>query len=112
MQDPPIKAAETAGDLERVGGLFLEYTRSGDFDLCFQDFPRELAGLPGEYAPPFGTTLLALTKKRDGRLRYAAPGYRPLDGVGRRPPPLVDFREIEPCRSNPVAGALFMELTL
>lgn len=49
-----------ASDLEAVRGLFRKYAGSLGFDLGFQDFEQELAGLLGGYAPPRGRLLLAL----------------------------------------------------
>ncbi len=47
------------GDMPLVRTLFEEYGRSLGIDLSFQDFDRELASLPGKYAPPDGTVILA-----------------------------------------------------
>lgn len=44
-------------DLVQVKSLFSEYSTC--IDLSFQDFDREFATLPGEYAPPSGCILLA-----------------------------------------------------
>lgn len=55
-----IVRAVTGEDIARAKSLFLEYASSLGFDLCFQDFEQELAGLPGDYAAPSGALLLAL----------------------------------------------------
>jgi putative acetyltransferase len=51
--------AATDEDLTIIRYLFREYAATLGFDLCFQDFNAELAGLPGDYAPPRGRLILA-----------------------------------------------------
>ena len=51
--------AQTPGQIAQARELFLEYAQSLGFSLCFQNFDDELAGLPGDYAPPAGRLLLA-----------------------------------------------------
>jgi putative acetyltransferase len=44
---------------EEIVALLQEYERQIGVSLCFQNFAAELAGLPGAYAPPGGTFILA-----------------------------------------------------
>ncbi|MGD0566867.1 MAG: GNAT family N-acetyltransferase [Candidatus Sulfotelmatobacter sp.] len=152
-----IFQAESPAQIAQARELFLEYAQSLGFSLCFQNFDQELAGLPGDYAPPGGRLLLA---EYDGQLAacvalhklesrvcemkrlYLRPAFRGK-GLGRVlaeriivearqigyqrmrldtvEPVMKDavamyrklgFKEIAPYCSNPITGALYMELEL
>ena len=51
--------ADSPAQVARARELFIEYAQSLGFSLCFQNFDKELAGLPGDYAPPEGRLILA-----------------------------------------------------
>jgi len=80
-----------------VQELFKEYACSLDFDLCFQNFDKELAELPGEYAPPDGRLIVAINETKvvgcvalrkiingicEMKRLYVRPAYR-SKGIGR-----------------------------
>ena len=54
-----LTRAETDEQVEQARTLFKEYEAATGVDLCFQNFAQELAGLPGDYAPPAGRLILA-----------------------------------------------------
>src|SRR3954466_949011 len=54
-----LEQAVTSEQIALARTLFQEYGASLGFSLCFQNFDKELAGLPGDYAPPKGRLLLA-----------------------------------------------------
>ncbi len=94
-----LLSPEEAHEIDAVRAIFRDYANSLGIDLDFQDFEGELAGLPGEYAEPRGTLLLALVdpvnvkeeagrqaptlKRADGTLAHVAGccALRPLDSA-------------------------------
>jgi putative acetyltransferase len=158
-QNDPLQfiGVQSAAQIRQARELFLEYAQSLGFSLCFQSFEKELAGLPGDYAPPNGRLLLAeyegqlagciaLHKLEDGicemKRLYLRPRFRGK-GLGRAladqiiaearqigyqrmrldtVEPLmknavamyrrIGFREIAAYCTNPIVGALYMELVL
>jgi putative acetyltransferase len=55
-----ILQADFQKQLSQIRKILGEYATSLGFDLHFQEFEREVAQLPGEYAPPGGRLLLAV----------------------------------------------------
>jgi putative acetyltransferase len=70
-----LTSPATPQDIETLRGLFREYAQTLGVDLCFQQFDKELAELPGEYALPRGALLLATV---NGQAAGCC-GLRPLD---------------------------------
>ena len=149
--------AESPKQIAQARELFLEYAQSLGFSLCFQNFDKELANLPGDYAPPDGRLLLAEHETQLAgcvALHKLAPGICEMKRLYLRPqfrgkglgrvltdhiiaearqigyhrmrldtvePVMKDavamyrklgFQEIAPYCSNPIPGALYMELEL
>jgi ribosomal protein S18 acetylase RimI-like enzyme len=66
-----IIQALTEETLSQAQALFREYGRMPGVAPCVQDFEREVAALPGSYAPPGGRLLLAIADS-SGNLEGAA----------------------------------------
>ena len=66
--------------LDAVAALFRAYAAFLSIDLARQGFAAELAGLPGDYAPPRGALLIA---RGDDGMALGCVALRPLaDGSG------------------------------
>ena len=79
VASPPILfiTPSTPTEWEATRVIFREYARTLGVDLCFQNFEEELDGLPGDYAEPRGSLLLAWV---DGELAGCC-ALRPAEDV-------------------------------
>jgi len=91
-----IRPAISPEDFTTTRSLFVEYAASVGDDLCFQDFEKELAGLPGAYQPPAGSLLLA---ERVGEA-VGCVALRPL-----APPEIAEIKRLYVRRAARGAGA-------
>ena len=93
-------------DRAAIVALLREYEAGLGVSLCFQGFAAELAGLPGDYAPPRGTLLVA----RDTRDRVGLIGMVALRPV-RDCPELCEMKRLY-VRSAARGGGLGRRLAL
>jgi ribosomal protein S18 acetylase RimI-like enzyme len=77
-------------DLPVIRKLLVEYAGSLGFPLDFQDFDRELADLPGAYAPPHGALLIA---RVDGDAAGCV-ALRPLERLRRLEPGICELKRL------------------
>lgn len=59
MSEIVLEYGFNESDRERIVDLLREYEAGTGVSLCFQGFDAEVASLPGDYAPPKGTMVLA-----------------------------------------------------
>jgi putative acetyltransferase len=78
VKDLTLAQAESPEQIAQARELFLEYAQSLGFSLCFQNFDKEIAELPGDYAPPVGRLLLA---EVEGRLAACVALHKLDSGV-------------------------------
>lgn len=79
MRPFELRPASSPADLDVARTLFREYAAGLGFPLDFQGFEEELAALPGEYAEPAGTIVLAFD---DAGTPVGCVALRPLEDPG------------------------------
>jgi GNAT superfamily N-acetyltransferase len=90
---PRIEPAAAPSDIAAARVLLREYAVFLGVDLSFQDFEKEIAGLPGKYLPPSGALFLAWVSTGTGgaepagcvALRKLSPGVCEMKRLFVRP---------------------------
>ena len=90
-----IRAAETRDDVASFAAFCVQYAdwlmASFNIDVSFQSFQQELDSLPGDYAPPGGTILLASATSADGKTQdIGAVAIRPFEAYHVQDSALAD----------------------
>ena len=75
-----ISYAKSEEQIDQVRAMLREYRAELPVDFCFVDFDREVDGLPGDYAEPKGTLLLATISGQPAGCIALRP-FRELEGV-------------------------------
>lgn len=81
-----VRVAESKEDIASFASFCIQYAdwlmTSFGIDVSFQKFQQEVEGLPGDYAPPEGTILLASANFADGsRQDIGGVALRPFDAT-------------------------------
>jgi len=110
LADTPATVLSVPGEaheFEAVRAIFDEYAASLTVDLGFQNFDEELAQLPGEYAEPRGTLLLALVDASPGQ--PAVPGAPQLVRPNGQPAYVAGCCALRPLDTVDYANAAEMK---
>jgi ribosomal protein S18 acetylase RimI-like enzyme len=84
LSDTPtvvLLTPDEAHELDAARAIVREYAESLGIDLTFQNLEEELAQLPGEYAEPRGSLLLALVDVDAARATRNAPTLQRANGT-------------------------------
>src|SRR6266550_2728015 len=106
-----IVHATQATQVAAVRALFAEYARAVDAPCCFVGLERELASLPGEYAPPAGRLGRALAAAAIAAARETGRSRVVLDTLPSMGEAIalyrsLDFKKVAPYLAAPTPGAV------
>lgn len=103
MPDYALEYGFAEPDRQSIVALLREYETGLGISLCFQNFDAEVAGLPGDYAPPAGELVLA--RRRQGRELIGCVAVRPHAGA----PDMCEMKRLyvrSPARGTGLGRAL------